>query len=281
MTHPITRHRRRAQATALAITITVWLLACGCSPYDEPTRWEAGSIIEDVPAIDWPLGAPDMTNEWIATVYKADAAEQAAINAADYSTPALKDLYTPDQLLIQAILTAHDARLDGTPDGWSTEYKHTLGPTPMQPIKVTNDGSKATVYMCVFDYYDSDWKNAGEQIPATVEDVQESDSGYPYRYDLERDSEGVIRVANKAYLTMNEYPPGCDTSALRPGFFDPAPDFDQEVWSRDFVGPDGVPVPDRQGIMPDGTQITGWSYDIDDIMDAYRQQLENPDHSGS
>lgn len=93
------RTRTRLPSIAAAVGIA---LVSARSPYDEPARWEPDEIVDGVPAIDWPLGAPNMSDEWVAALYKADAAHIAAQNAHDFSNPALKELFEDDHLMLLA-----------------------------------------------------------------------------------------------------------------------------------------------------------------------------------
>lgn len=245
------RTRTRLPSIAAAVGIA---LVSACSPYDDPARWEPDEIVDGVPAIDWPLGAPNMSDEWVAALYKADAAHVAAQNAHDFSNPALKELVEDDHLMLLARRARSVAYSLGNGRDRS-DYRYAPGPNLMKVMSVDSAGDEATVFTCEFaptallhwHWYSTE--------PMTLDDVLTLKTGNPMWHRLERDTSGHIRVTDAGASWSYENPGACDLSGVRPGFFDPAPPFGQEVWGGDFLGPDGVPIPDLKGRMHDGTWI--------------------------
>lgn len=250
----------------IPVIAAVLAVSSACSPYADPERWEPDTVVVGVPAIDWPLGAPDMSNEWVAAVYHAEAAYQAARNIHDFSSPTLRELFTERQLLLIATdardFAAWDDVLVGFPQRDSTAtvntYARAAGPSPIKVLRTEIEGDSGTVWACQARAGAQEWTwQTHTTTPPTLDDVVDTKSGIGVWYDLERDETGTIRVTDfgTTFVRTREGRGTCDPSGIRPGFFDPQPPYGELVRARNFLGPDGTPIPSRTGFMHDGTYV--------------------------
>lgn len=264
--------------TAIAAVTTVLLSAC--SPYGPSERWKAEAVAVGVPAIEWPLGAPDLRNEWVAALFQANAAFQAARNAHDFSHPALRGYFTDVYLRLGAQTVRNDAANDDY-IGDESGYWYAPGPIPSKVLSIDVEGDSATVWTCEASstYPVDTWLTRSSDPPPAVEEVvaRWGDSGVRMWYELERDSAGTIRLADSgtAFPRSKDLPGGCDASGIRPGFFVPAPPYGVKVWGRDFVGPDGTPIPQSNGRMHDGSHVSPYMPALPDS----RSPASSPDQA--
>lgn len=226
MSAPLRRPRPATRAGGLVLLVALGALL-GCGPSTEPVRWPADPE-RGIPAVDWPVGAPDLSDEWVAGLVEAQVALAAAANAHDFSSPHLADLVDPEELAFYARYAAANA--DQRPfDEWPSIYSYYPGPQPMQIREVEVEGDRATVETCE----PSDWATS-ESVPVTVKQVADTKRGFISIYTLRRGSDGQV------VLVDGDFPArGCELGAPRVGLFDPPPPFGAPVLYTEVIGPDG------------------------------------------
>lgn len=239
------------RAAALLLCLTV----AACTPYGESTRWEEGEVVDTLPAVDWPMGDPDMSNEWVAALYTSVSLLAAAQDAHDFSSPALQE-HVETGVLQREVMGLRDWVENGDhAPGDARPYLNVPGPTPVKILEVTQPGEfemqlldedKATIQAC----RPRGWTTTGR--PAEPEDIWNPQSGFVIEYTLQRNHQsGVIQLSSIETRIYED----CDQSGAHPGYFDPAPRYDKIVTAWDFLGTDGVPIPNSDGVLPDCTKL--------------------------
>jgi hypothetical protein len=227
------RHAVHAGALATAVLLGV-LAGCGGPPSD-PVRWPADPDT-DTPAIDWPNGAPDTSDEWVATLLDYQIAMAVAQNSHDYSRPALAALATQE----------HIARWARGAEGSAnhiennrSHYEYQPGPFPMKITDVETEDDDATVTIC----FPPEWGTV-DGPALDPDDLANGDTGKytgsALIYSLHREPDGHIVV------TDSRTNGGCDLGNPRAGYFDPPPPYGQLVPAEDVIGPDGRPVQESE-----------------------------------
>lgn len=183
---------RRRQASTSAAFAAV-LICAGCSPYGEPVRWERDEFVPGVPAVVWPVGVPDMSDEWVAALHAADAARQAAVNAHDFSAPGLRDLFDDQQLTRIAINARWWAAQDDN-TRIDSGYYYPPGPTPMKPLSVDITGDAATVTMCEVSKWSAKSTTRFAAVTAVPQNVP---------FDQFHDQQSL---ANASFMLMSQIP---------------------------------------------------------------------------
>ena len=219
-----------ALGRGLAAVVAVVVLV-GCGPSGDPVTWRHDLEL-GLPAVEWPFGPPDVSNEWVAALVDANVALAVAHNSGDYSGAAIAQRVDPEHATMWAIRSADSAVFEpGESFGGGTRLFP--GPTPLWVTHVSVDGDTATVFACTIDL---GWDRMG----MTVTQLRRSASGGPTEYEMRRDADGRIRLVGER---QGEHPVGgCGTDDLRLGYFLPEPAYGSERLKIEVLGLDGLPV---------------------------------------
>jgi hypothetical protein len=228
----MTRARATRTAAALGLCLAT-LTGCGGPPSD-PVRWPADPT-SDTPAIDWPNGAPDTSDEWVATLLDYQIAMAVARNTHDYSRPALAALATHEHIASWAGgawgQASHRENLHDT----GSIYAYRPGPYPMTVRDVDAEGDDATVSVCI----PPEWMTV-DGPALDPDDLAAGNTGkyngHTMLYTLRREPDGHIVVTDDCQDG------GCDLGNPRAGYVDPPPPYGDRVWAEEVIGPDGRPI---------------------------------------
>lgn len=208
------------------------LALAGCGPSSEPVTWPADEDL-GLPAVEWPFGAPDVSDEWVAAVYDAEIALAAAQNAHDFSGPAVSRRVEPEN----AADWARSAGMRATdPVSGAARFAYFPGPRSRVVTGVEVQGDRAAVTTCAAAESWTGWEGPG----ATRTQLRAADRGTVMVYDMRRDPDGEIRW----YGYGEARAAVCEITDLRLGYFAPEPPYGQPVARSDVLGPDGEPAVD-------------------------------------
>ena len=217
-----------------AVAAVAAVVLVGCGPSGDPVTWRHDLEL-GLPAVEWPFGPPDVSNEWVAALVDANVALAVAHNSGDYSGAAIAQRVDPEHATMWAIQSADSAVFEPGQSASGTRFLP--GPEPLWVTHVAVDGDSATVFACTAGR--TTWERDATWW-ITVTQLRRSGSGGPTEYEMRRGADGRIRLVGER---QGEHPVGgCGTDDLRLGYFLPEPAYGSERLKIEVLGLDGLPV---------------------------------------
>lgn len=224
-------HNITIRLTSIAALLCLVLTSSCAEPPRDPTTWPADPETGR-PAINWPNGEPDLTNEWVNALQHSLTSFALADNSSDFSSDYLAEYNTPE--MIEEAAWGLTEYIDaGTPEGSYLYYMP--GPWPFTVNKVRTRGDTTNITVCQAIEWRVYYPLSTPATPPSPERLEGS-PGRVFTYTLTRDeSTGLLQ-----YSDFKEDAKGCELTDVQPGYFDPEPDYARVVTRADIIGPDGT-----------------------------------------
>lgn len=205
---------------------TLLLASCAPEPESTPARDVSGLHI---PRIDWPKGEPSTDDPWARALLETLIIEAAALNAHDFSSPALTTHMTETYVTNMAVLAKGSTTSPGksSPRG----YARQPGPKPVRIADVNEDGpQRATITACSVRGWRTDTADYIDQ-----DQFDRLDQGVVVEFVLVTAPNGSRQLEASHFSSRS-----CPLGSARAGFFAPTPDFGAELPTEELIMPDGT-----------------------------------------